>query len=96
MKQVYCGGNPALIWEPVLGVWVDNDLAIAAHLFPWRSADMMNAIFGPGSRDELFSAANGLFLHPKIEQAFNSVMLMLLIKRWLTGRRRRPANQRLD
>ncbi|KAK0720676.1 hypothetical protein B0H67DRAFT_643900 [Lasiosphaeris hirsuta] len=78
MKQAYCPDGNALIWEPVLGQWVDNKFATAAHLFPWQSADMMDSIFGPGSRDELFSATNGIFLHPSIEKAFDRGFLAIV------------------
>ncbi|KAK0716191.1 hypothetical protein B0H67DRAFT_539094 [Lasiosphaeris hirsuta] len=78
MKQAYCPGGKASIWEPVLGQWIDNDFATAAHLFPWQSADMMDSIFGPGLRDELFSAVNGIFLHPKIEKAFDRGFLAIV------------------
>jgi hypothetical protein len=77
MKQAYCPGYTA-VWEPVLGTWVDNGFAIAAHLFPWQSADAMESIFGLGAREELFSSANGIFLHPAIEKAFNRGFLVLV------------------
>jgi len=82
MKQAYCpdpdDDNKAGIWEPVLGQWVDNEVATAAHLFPWQSADLMDSIFGPEPRDELFSAANGIFLHTKIEQALDRGFLAIV------------------
>ncbi|KAK5656807.1 hypothetical protein OQA88_4355 [Cercophora sp. LCS_1] len=78
MKQAYCPGNRLAIWEPVLGTWIDPSSAIAAHLFPWQSADFMEPIFGAGARDELFSSANGIFLHHLIEKAFDRGFLVLV------------------
>lgn len=78
MKQAYCPGNRLSIWEPVLGTWIDPSCAIAAHLFPWQSADFMEPIFGTGTRDELFSPANGIFLHPLIEKAFGRGFLVFV------------------
>jgi len=78
MRQAYCPGDKAKVWEPVLGRWVDNQSATAVHLYPWQSADMMDSIFGPGSRDELFSAANGVFLHVEIEKAFDRGFLAIV------------------
>ncbi|KAK3365034.1 hypothetical protein B0T24DRAFT_560705 [Lasiosphaeria ovina] len=78
MKQVYCPGNRLAIWEPVLGAWIDPSNVIAAHLFPWQSADFMEPIFGTGARDELFSSANGIFLHRLIEKAFDRGFLVLV------------------
>ncbi|KAK0723278.1 hypothetical protein B0T26DRAFT_772767 [Lasiosphaeria miniovina] len=77
MKQAYCPGSNG-IWDPVLGTWVDKKVGIAAHLFPWRSADLMDSIFGIGARDELFSAVNGIFLHSAIEEAFDRGFLVIV------------------
>ncbi|KAK3349160.1 hypothetical protein B0T25DRAFT_569812 [Lasiosphaeria hispida] len=77
MKQVYCPDHNA-IWEPVLGVWLVGELVVAANLFPWQSADMMKPIFGAEARDELFSPANGIFLHHAIERAFDRGFLVIV------------------
>ncbi|KAK3358196.1 hypothetical protein B0T25DRAFT_517471 [Lasiosphaeria hispida] len=76
MKQAYCPSQSNIIWEPVLGTWIDSRYVVAAHLFPWRSADLMGSIFGTGARDELFS--NGIFLDPAIEKAFARGFLALV------------------
>jgi len=78
MKQTYCPDGRAATWEPVLGQWVDSLIAPAVHLFPWQSADSMDSIFGPGSRDDLFSAANGIFLHYHIKKAFDRGFLAIV------------------
>ncbi len=39
---------------------------------------MMESIFGEGARDDLFSPANGIFLHPSIEKAFDRGFLALV------------------
>ncbi|KAK0734035.1 hypothetical protein B0T26DRAFT_633459, partial [Lasiosphaeria miniovina] len=77
IRQAYCPGSDN-IWEPVLGTWVDKRLAIAAHLFPWRSADLMDSIFGTGARDKLFSPVNGIFLDPAIEHALDRGFLVIV------------------
>jgi len=78
MKQAYCPGNRLSIWKPVLGTWIDPSYAIAAHLFSWQSAVFMEPIFGTGARDELFSSANGIFLHPLIGKAFDRGFLVFV------------------
>ncbi|KAK0729487.1 hypothetical protein B0H67DRAFT_474463 [Lasiosphaeris hirsuta] len=40
---------------------------------------MIDSIFGSRSRDELFSAANGIFLHTKIEKAFDRGFLAIIL-----------------
>ena len=66
------------LWEPVLEVAIDWDLIKAAHLFPWRCVDSMDAIFGPGAKGELFSYKNGLFLHPRIEDALDKGLIAIV------------------
>lgn len=78
MITEYCPGRPATVWEPVLGTWISAGEVTAAHLFPWRSADMMDTIFGQGSRNDLFTSANGLLLHNSIEQAFDKGYLVIV------------------
>jgi len=79
MEQVYCPDSFEM-WEPVLGQLVDSAVVTAVHLFPWQSADLMEAIFGSGtgSRDELFTANNGIFLHTKIATAFDRGFLAIV------------------
>jgi hypothetical protein len=69
MVKDYCNGKKTSVWEPVLGMWVHPQLTVAAHLFPWHSADMMDQIFGQGAVEEVFSSLNGLFLCREIESA---------------------------
>ncbi|GKU05508.1 hypothetical protein FLAG1_09033 [Fusarium langsethiae] len=75
MARKYCSDSPAPgdLWDPILHVWrsPNSGLLKASHLFPSRQANFMNAIFGPGAREDLFSPRNGLFLHPLIEKALH-------------------------
>ncbi|OTA98297.1 hypothetical protein M426DRAFT_42164, partial [Hypoxylon sp. CI-4A] len=56
------------VWEPVCGVWVKSDWVHAAHLYPSKSIEHMDIIFGKGAKDEIMTAMNGLFLCPDIEK----------------------------
>ncbi|KAI0840245.1 hypothetical protein F5Y06DRAFT_251999 [Hypoxylon sp. FL0890] len=58
-----------LIWEPVCGTWLRSEWVHAAHLYPSKSIEHMDIVFGAGARDEIMTAANGLFLCPDIEDA---------------------------
>jgi hypothetical protein len=54
------------LWCPILEEWVSD--AVAAHIFEYRyGKDSMNAIFGEGSGDEMFSPKNGLIISQTIE-----------------------------
>ncbi|KAL7625537.1 hypothetical protein AAE478_004757 [Parahypoxylon ruwenzoriense] len=57
------------IWEPVCGAWFRSEWLHAAHLYPTKSIEHMDIIFGDGAREEIMTAANGLFLCPDIEKA---------------------------
>ncbi|KAI1095613.1 hypothetical protein F5B19DRAFT_489272 [Rostrohypoxylon terebratum] len=57
-----------LIWEPVCGSWLRSEWADAAQLYPAKSIEHMNLIFGEGAKEELMTASNGLFLCPDIEK----------------------------
>ncbi|KAI2463913.1 hypothetical protein F4781DRAFT_97731 [Annulohypoxylon bovei var. microspora] len=59
---------PDHVWEPVFGAWFRSDSLHAAHLYPSKSIEHMDLIFGKGAKDELMTAANGLFLCPDIEK----------------------------
>jgi HNH endonuclease len=78
MLRDYCNGNKAGAWEPVFGMWMDVRLVTAAHLFPWRSADTMDQIFGEGAVNEMFSSLNGLFLDPAVESALDKGYLVIV------------------
>jgi hypothetical protein len=78
MEVRYNAVQTGVIWEPVLHFWVDKYSVNAAHLFPWRCADSMDAIFGEGSQSELFSAVNGLFLHKEIEAALDKGVIAIV------------------
>lgn len=78
MLREYCNNSQGAVWDPVLGTWIDNDAATAAHLFPWVSADFMDDIFGAGAQDELFTPANGLFLQTKLEKAFDRGFFVII------------------
>lgn len=78
MMRDYCNGNIASAWESVLGMWVNARFVTAAHLFPWRSADTMDQIFGEGAVNEIFSSYNGLFLDPEIESALDKGYLVII------------------
>ena len=72
MRQAYCPSEDEMArWDPVLGERIHAGISSAAHLYPWRQVDSMDAIFGKGSRDEIFSPLNGLFLHTDIEKALD-------------------------
>ncbi|KAI0888328.1 uncharacterized protein GGS22DRAFT_185707 [Annulohypoxylon maeteangense] len=57
------------IWEPVCGAWLRSEWVHAAHLYPAKSIEHMDIIFGEGAKKELMTASNGLFLCPDIEKA---------------------------
>ncbi|XXG99566.1 hypothetical protein Hte_005905 [Hypoxylon texense] len=62
---------PDHIWDPVCGNWFRSSMMHAAHLYPCKSAEHMDLIFGENSREDLMTAANGLFLCPDIEKALD-------------------------
>ncbi|KAI1646991.1 uncharacterized protein F4817DRAFT_338125 [Daldinia loculata] len=66
------------IWDPVLGKKMDEELITAAHLFPCKSECLMDEIFGPGAREELFSPLNGLLLSTKVEKALDKGHLAIV------------------
>ena len=78
MVRDYSNINIASVWEPVLGKWVKARHATATHLFPWRSAETMDQIFGEGAIKEIFSSYNGLFLDPEIESALDKGYLVII------------------
>ncbi|KAK0703331.1 hypothetical protein B0T26DRAFT_756888 [Lasiosphaeria miniovina] len=78
MKLAYCAPKDGAIWEPVLGQWIEPCLAMTAQFYSSRSADFMDDIFGTGAHDELFSLANGVFLHHKIKEAFDKGFLVIV------------------
>ncbi|KAI1207460.1 uncharacterized protein F4807DRAFT_462613 [Annulohypoxylon truncatum] len=56
------------VWEPVCGAWLRSDWVHAAHLYPSKSIEHIDIIFGKGAKDEIMTAMNGLFLCPDIEK----------------------------
>lgn len=67
MIRVYNEGETTAIWEPVIGMMLPTQLVTAAHLYPWRSAEHIDTIFGKGSIKELMTPCNGLLLASSIE-----------------------------
>jgi len=51
------------LWCPVLGQYINKVLMKAAHIFPYRlGEDVMKAVFGETSVNEMFSLRNGFAL----------------------------------
>jgi hypothetical protein len=82
MARVYCNvhdmDSNAALWDHAIGKWEPADSVVTAHLFPWKSREWMELIFGPGTRDDLFTSKNGLFLHKKVEIALEKGMLTIV------------------
>ncbi|KAI0172084.1 hypothetical protein GGR52DRAFT_591824 [Hypoxylon sp. FL1284] len=55
------------IWDVVFRGWYSDRDIRAAHLYPWRSDEHTEAIFGAGAKKEIMTALNGIFLMPEIE-----------------------------
>ncbi|KAI1777536.1 hypothetical protein F4818DRAFT_438873 [Hypoxylon cercidicola] len=60
-----------LVWDPVCADWFFAETVHAAHLYPWKSVEHMDVIFGDGAKDEILTAANGLFLLGDLEDALD-------------------------
>lgn len=66
--KAYESRNPAsncekLLWCPVLKDWVYEDNTTAGHIYAYKHGQhMMESIFGPEAKDELFSPRNGLII----------------------------------
>ncbi|KAJ5093164.1 hypothetical protein N7456_009025 [Penicillium angulare] len=85
------------LWCPIIGDYLDPELIIAAHLFPWKHGQInMDAIFGKMHESELFSPRNGILISRRIEEVFDIGKLAIVpwlpdnngfnfeaIKRWL-------------
>ncbi|KAI1439733.1 hypothetical protein F5Y02DRAFT_425018 [Annulohypoxylon stygium] len=56
------------VWEPVCGAWLRSEWVHAAHLYPSKSIEHADIIFGKGAQDEIMTAVNGLFLCPDVEE----------------------------
>ncbi|RYP10821.1 hypothetical protein DL764_000443 [Monosporascus ibericus] len=69
LVQKYNNGRPEElgIWEPVIGAYLPGRNIKAAHLYPWRSHEHMDTIFGQGSTKDLMTPYNGLLLDSSIE-----------------------------
>ena len=72
MKEMYCPDAPKrALWDPITANWEMAGTLHVAHLYAWRQVDSMDAIFGPGSKDEIFSPRNGLFMRKSISNALD-------------------------
>ncbi|KAI6082630.1 hypothetical protein F4821DRAFT_246736 [Hypoxylon rubiginosum] len=69
---------PGHIWDPVCGSWFFSNSMHAAHLYPWKSVEHMDAIFGEGAKAEIMTAVNGMFLFDKIEEALDRGYLAIV------------------
>lgn len=71
MREEYCPDAMDLVWDPITGRWELRGNVHAAHLYSWRQVEFMETIFGPSTKDEIFSRLNSLFLTPQIEDALD-------------------------
>ncbi|KAI2620582.1 hypothetical protein GGR54DRAFT_105488 [Hypoxylon sp. NC1633] len=79
MRDKYCPDAPeGLLWDPIIGRWELKNNLHAAHLYAWRQVESMNAIFGLGARDDVFSPVNGLFMLGDIEKALDQGLIALV------------------
>ncbi|KAI0892438.1 hypothetical protein F4806DRAFT_239554 [Annulohypoxylon nitens] len=56
------------VWEPVCGAWLRSEWVHAGHLYPSKSIEHADIIFGKGVQDEIMTAVNGLLLCPDVEK----------------------------
>ncbi len=72
-------GRFRYVWCPSSGGWEYRSNVKAAHIFPTSlGQDLMTCIFGPDAAGELFTARNGLFLQPMIEEAFDKHLIVIV------------------
>ncbi|KAI1380396.1 hypothetical protein F4677DRAFT_406722 [Hypoxylon crocopeplum] len=69
---------PDCIWDPICGNWFRSEWLHAAHLYPSKSIEHVDIIFGEGAKEEIMTAANGLFLCPDIEKALEQGYLAIV------------------
>ncbi len=79
MKEEYCpDAADGSLWDPIIGRWELKGRLHAAHLYAWRQVESMDAIFGLGAKEDIFSPLNGLFLSEEVEKALDRGLLAIV------------------
>jgi hypothetical protein len=68
-----------IIWDVILGDWIQASEATAAHLFAYsHGLDLMEEIFGENSQQDMFKACNGLMLYSPIERKMDAGFFIIV------------------